>query len=201
MPSSYSASLRFELQFTGENLNLWGGRLNLLFTRADFAIAGRTPVVLSGGTYTLTASNTTDDEARAAVLAVSGTNGTIVVPSVSKLYRVENNATGAAVITTGAGATVTVDAGDCIDVHCTGSALKTTGANGLGWKQYIASVVLGTLSGLPAVSGNAGKFMYTDGASAFWRAPVTTDITDYTTDQADKTAAATGLAVAFAIAL
>lgn len=202
MPSTYTASLRIEQQAAGENLNSWGEpKLNNALSRLEKGIAGRASIVLSGGTYTLTASNTTDDEARNSVLALTGASGTIIIPSVPKLYRVENAATGAATISTGAGAAVVVDPGDVVDVHCTGSAVKAVGFNNLSLKDYFSSIVLGTLSGLPAVSGNAGKFMYTDGASAFWHALVTTDISDYAADQATKTAAATGLAVAFAIAL
>ena len=40
MPSSWSSSLRFELQFTGENINLWGDKLNAVLAHADFAVAG-----------------------------------------------------------------------------------------------------------------------------------------------------------------
>ena len=40
MPSSWSASLRFELQFTGENINLWGDKLNVVLQHADYAVAG-----------------------------------------------------------------------------------------------------------------------------------------------------------------
>ena len=45
MPSSYSASLRLELQAAGENLNTWGApRLNNVIARMDKAIAGRAVV-------------------------------------------------------------------------------------------------------------------------------------------------------------
>ena len=40
MPSSWSPSLRFELQFTGENINLWGDKLNAVLGHADYAVAG-----------------------------------------------------------------------------------------------------------------------------------------------------------------
>lgn len=201
MPSSYTASLRFEKQFTGENVNTWGVRLNSGFDRVDFSIAGRVAVVMTAATYTLTSSNSSDDEARAAILAVSGTGGTIIIPSVSKNYRVENSALTAVVISTGSGTTVQVDPGDVVDVFCTGTAVKTLGYNSLSLKDYIASVLLGATIGLPAVAGNAGKYMYTNGSSVVWRTPITTDLSDYTSDQSTKAADALGKAIAFAIAL
>ena len=50
MPSSWSPSLRFELQFTGENINLWGEKLNAALTRVDTAIAGWLVKPLTGST-------------------------------------------------------------------------------------------------------------------------------------------------------
>ncbi len=200
MPSSYTASLRFEQQFTGENVNTWGVRLNTALGRVDTAIAGRVSITVSGP-KTLTTSNTADDEARAAILALNGTGGTLTIPPVSKTYRIENGATGAVVVTTGGGTTVSLDAGDIIDVHCDGTNVKTPGVNGLSYKEYIGSVVIGTISGLPAVTDNEDKFMYTDGVSAYWKLPVVADISDYASDQLAKTAAATALSIAFSIAL
>ena len=200
MPSSYTASLRFEKQFTGENVNTWGNRWNAVSDKIDYAIAGRSAVVTTGSLCTLTTSNS-DDEARAAILAVSGTGGTIIIPSVSKNYRVENNASAAVVISTGSGMTVQVDPGDVVDVFCTGTAVKTLGYNSLSLKDYIASVLLGATIGLPAVAGNAGKYMYTNGSSVVWRTPITTDLSDYTSDQSIKAADALGKAIAFAVAL
>ena len=48
MPSSWSSSLRFELQFTGENINLWGDKLDATLSRVDDAIAGYVAVPISG---------------------------------------------------------------------------------------------------------------------------------------------------------
>jgi len=210
MPSSYSASLRLELQFTGENVNTWGVRLNSLFTRADFAIAGRAIVALTGANYALTSSNTADDEARAAVLEFTGTGGcTVTIPSVAKQYTVQNSANAAVVIATGAGATVSVDPGDVVQVVCDGANVEPLGyAVGgilLSTKDYIAQAILGATGSLPAASGNAGKYLFSNGSTWLPRAPVVADLTDYASDQAAKAAAAatlaTARAIAFAIAL
>lgn len=205
MPSSYTASLRFEKQFTGENVNTWGDRLNTLFDRADFAIAGVTTKALTGD-YTLTSSNTATDEARAAILKFTGSGSfTVTIPSVSKKYVVVNGCSGTLTVTCG-GESVSIDTGDVETVVCDGVDVlplgyADSGGNLLSIKDYIAAQILGSLAGLPATAGNAGKYIYTNGTSVSWRLPVTTDLADYTTDQAAREAAALGRAVAFAIAL
>jgi microcystin-dependent protein len=141
MPSSYTASLRLELQAQGENPNSWGQpKLNNLFTRVDFAIAGMFTKALTGD-YTLTSSNSADDEARAAILKFTGAGAgpfTITIPSVSKEYKVENACTSASVvITTGAGATVTIQPTEIAEIICDGSNVKATGYNGKTEKQYL----------------------------------------------------------------
>ena len=215
MPSSYSASLRLELQAAGENLNTWGApRLNNVIARMDKAIAGRAVVPLTGAAYALTTSNTADDEARAAMLEFTGTGATVTLPSVSKTYIVQNScASGAVVLTTGAGGMVTVDPGDIIQVTCDGTNVETLGFSvggiALSLKDYIASVVVGGGTSLPSVVGQSGKFLTNNGTTPLWRAPVVGDLTDYVSDQATRrtstlasaAAASTPLAIAFAFAL
>src|SRR5690242_18292912 len=99
MPSSYSTSLRFELQFTGENTNTWGEKLSNTFARVDDAIAGYTAITLTSNAYTVTSANTnaSADEARRAFLKFTGTTtavATITIPAVSKVYFIWNGTTG-----------------------------------------------------------------------------------------------------------
>lgn len=206
MPSSYSASLRFELQFTGENVNTWGVRLNTLFNRADFSIAGLAPIELSGAPYTLTASNTADDQSRAAILKFTGIGGgTVTIPSVSKTYTVWNANAGVVVLTAG-GATVSIDPGDVVKVFCDGTDVRPavgyadSGGNLLSLKDYIAAQVFASSTG-PAVTGNAGKFRTNNGFVESWQFITIANVTDYASDQAAKITAARGEAIAFAVAL
>ena len=84
MPSSYTNSLRFVLQATGENLNTWGVlNNNSMIALADYAIAGRAAFTLSGS-KTLTTANGATDEARAAMLDITGGTG---VPIRSRMKR------------------------------------------------------------------------------------------------------------------
>lgn len=196
MPSSWTPSLRFERQFAGENINTWGDRLNVVLTRADYAIAGWLTKPLTGNA-TLTSANDLDDEARAAMVKFTGGVGpfTVTIPAVSKAYLVWNACTGPVTLTTGAGATVTVDPGDIAWVATDGAAVKTPGYGGASIKDWVASVAWSYNAGaLPAQAGNAGKFVRTDGTNAGWQALSTADLTDYAS-------AVKGLALAFAVAL
>lgn len=98
MASTYSPLLRLELIAAGEQAGLWGNTTNSnLGTLIEQAIAGCTVVALtalSPATYTLSSTNGTPDEARAAVLLIQGSAPaatTVVVPSSQKTYIVRNS--------------------------------------------------------------------------------------------------------------
>lgn len=186
MPSAYSTNLRFEQQFTGENINLWGDKLNYTLARVDDAIAGYVAVAITGN-YTLQSANTnvSADEARRALVKFTGTlaaNATITLPNASKLYSIWNATTKELTFTTGSGTTVAVDTGDKVLIWCDGTNVVTPGYGGLSVKDYIAAAVLGATGSLPATTGNAGKFLYTNGSSSYWKQVNTTDLGDYLTE-------------------
>jgi hypothetical protein len=142
---------------------------------------------------------------------------------VKKLYFVRNAASGAVIVTTGAGATASFAAGevgfcyspDGINFYRTtvttafGGAILTgvgtpSAATDAATKGYVDGVAFTMAAGaLPGQGGNAGKALITDGTTASWGIPVltTSNLTDYASDQAAKTATATKLAIAFAAAL
>jgi hypothetical protein len=198
MPSSYTTSLRFEAQLTGENLNTWGALLSNTLARVDDAIAGYLSIAITGN-YSITAANTnaSADEARRAHLKFTGTlasNSTITIPSVSKSYWIWNATNRTLTVTTGSGSTYAIEAGDKLPVWCDG-----TNVNGLSYgsytlKEYVAAQVLASSTSYPSIVGNAGKYLYTDAASAYWRQPATSDLSDYQT-------AIVGLQVAMAVSL
>lgn len=198
MASSYSSSLRFELQFTGENINLWGDKLNNgVFSLADYSIAGWLNKTITGD-YTLTTANGSTDEARAAMIKFSGSPSaaaTITIPSVSKTYFIFNNTSVDLTITTGAGSTVVVATTDKVLVYCDGSNVHTPGYGGSAIKAWVEALAWTYNAGsLPAQTGNAGKYVYTDGTTASWRRIQSTDLEDYST-------AILGVQVAMAVAL
>lgn len=219
MPSSFTQRLRLELQAAGENLNTWGApKLNNVISRLDFALAGWTTIPLSGN-YALSASNS-DDEARSAMLKFTGTGAYVVtIPSVSKRYDVWNALSGTLTVTTGAGVTATVQAGEKCSVICDaanvyrlrstdfGSLRLTSVADPISdqdvaTKRYVDSAAFSAAAGnLPGQTGSSGKFLTTDGTVAAWAAPTVALISDYAPDQTAKAASASALAIAFAVSL
>lgn len=197
MAATYTASGRFILQGSGDNLNIWGAILNSqALALIDTMIAGVTSVTITGDTV-LTSLNGAADQSRAAFLKLTGApaaNFTVTIPSVPKLYRV-SNATGKIATFTAGGATVQIDSGDTIDIQCDGTDVTTPGVGGVSWKAYISSVVAGGPYGnVPSVVGQAGKFLGTNGAIPIWLAPASTDLSDYSTR-------ILGVQVALAVAL
>jgi hypothetical protein len=223
MPSSYSSSFRLNYQAPGDNLNTWGTILNNgVFQLLEDAVAGMASFTLSGPKV-LTSTNGATDEARCAVLNVTGgTGGTITAPSVKKVYLVRNASSGPVIITTGSGVTATFSAGEVgfcagdgtnfyrttVTTNFGGVTLTNLGAptanTDAATKGYVDGVAFAMAAGsLPGQTGNAGKSLVTDGSNASWQDPSITiaQITDYASDQAAKTDTATKLAIAFAAAL
>lgn len=97
MTATYTANLRFVKQGTGDNEDTWGEVFNAQFANmVDNAISGVVHLDLDGfsNNYTLTHNNGAADEARMAILVLTGTladDVTIVTPSnVSKIYVIKN---------------------------------------------------------------------------------------------------------------
>ena len=114
MSSTYSTSLRIELQGTGENSGTWGTITNNNFSQVfEFAIAGVYAKTLSGtGPTTLTTGNgpqtQANNESRQNQIIFSGTISTthiVQFPAVQKTYGLYNNISGGADVTARLGAT------------------------------------------------------------------------------------------------
>jgi len=128
MASTYSPSLRLELIGNGDQSGTWGTTTNNnLGTLLEQAITGVQSITMSNADYTLSNYNGTSDEARNAVLFVSGTNSAIrkiICPQgQNKLYTIFNNTTGNYDITIGAptGTAVTIPSNVTATVFTNGS--------------------------------------------------------------------------------
>lgn len=129
MASSPTNSLLAEKQGNNDNPGTWDVHLNTALDVIDSAIAGTTSISTTGGTTTLTDADYTDDEAKKAVIDVTGaltTNATIVIPNRSRVYRVFNRTTEGGSSTTltiktasGSGLTVTRDS--IAVIYCDGN--------------------------------------------------------------------------------
>lgn len=124
MPSTPSPLLRAELQALGENLSTWGDtRLNEALKRLEEGIAQVFTHTVSGN-YTLASSNYVQDEARSAVLVLTGAPGAthkITIPGTTKTYFVANKTNAAQTIGTAGGAAASVPAGRFRWVYCDGT--------------------------------------------------------------------------------
>lgn len=126
MASTFSPSLRIELIGNGDQSGTWGTTTNNnLGTLIEQGITGVQSIVMANANYTLSNFNGVSDEARNAVLVVSGTNGAvrqIICPLVNKTYIVSNNTTGGFAITIGGstGSTVSIPNGVTAQVYCDG---------------------------------------------------------------------------------
>jgi hypothetical protein len=129
MPSTFSNSLRLELQVTGENPGTWGDIANDgVFQLLEDAIAATANVTHDDtADYTLTAQNGAVDEARAMRLFVGGTLTTdrnVVVPDAEKMYLAVNNVSGGShslTFKTSAGTGITVANGKTKLLYCDGT--------------------------------------------------------------------------------
>lgn len=127
MATTYSTSLKLALIGDGDQSGIWGQTTNTnLGTLLEQAITGVQSITMIDANYTLTNFNGTLDEARNAVLVVTGTNNAVrdlIPPVVEKLYTIVNNTTGGYAIrvigATGTG--VNIPNGTACLVYCDGT--------------------------------------------------------------------------------
>lgn len=126
MPDPVTSNIQLAVPTRGSDVGTWDLPVNGDFTILDSAFGGITSKSLTNINVTLTIS-----EAQAAVLRFSGTltgNVQITLPAIIKFWTVENNTTGAFVVTmtTGAGGanTIGLPPGDPVDIYSDGTNLK-----------------------------------------------------------------------------
>jgi len=124
--ATYSTSLKLTLIGDGEQTGTWGSTTNTNFGYLlEQAIVGQTTIIMTNADYTLTNLNGTLDEARSAVIIVTGTQNatySVIVPAVPKLYMVTNSLTSpqVAYIKMTGGTTTQVPNGQTMYLYCTG---------------------------------------------------------------------------------
>ena len=138
----------------GDQTGLWGQTTNTnLGTLVEQAITGVVSITMSDANYTLTSFNGITDEARNAVLVVTGTNNAVrdlIPPVVEKLYTVVNNTTGGFAIRVigGSGTGVTIPNGITTLVYCNGTnfvSAISSGASAVATSNYTIQQVGSTL--------------------------------------------------------
>lgn len=127
MATTYSTSLKLALIGDGDQSGIWGQTTNTnLGTLLEQAITGVQSITMVDANYTLTNFNGIENEARNAILIVTGTNSAVrdlIPPLVEKLYTIQNNTTGGYAIrvigATGTG--VNIPNGTACLVYCDGT--------------------------------------------------------------------------------
>jgi hypothetical protein len=141
MASTYS-SLKIQLMTTGENSGTWGNVTNLnLGTAIEEAIVGSADVTFSSGTVTLTLTDTNSSQvARNLRLNLTGTSGgaqNLIVPSIEKVYIVNNGCADTITVKNSGGTGIAVPAGKTMWVY-------NTGSNVVDAVTHLTSLTLGT---------------------------------------------------------
>ena len=100
MTATYTTRIRLTKQGTGDNDSTWGVVLNdEVIELTDYAIAGYTTISLAAGDVSLTINDGTADQARSAMLELTGTltgnRGVYLPTNISKSYIVKNDTSGA----------------------------------------------------------------------------------------------------------
>lgn len=125
MADTFSSILRLRMQQTGANTNTWGALLNTASAQLlEDAIAGAAAITVAGSAVTLTTNNGANDQARMFCLSLSGSPGvdrTVIVPTKTKLYLVDNNSNFQQTVKTAAGTGVPIPAGGIQFVYCDGT--------------------------------------------------------------------------------
>ena len=175
MPSTYS-NLKIQLMATGENSTTWGNVTNTnLGTAIEEAITGSADVTFASANVTLTLTNTnTAQTARNLRLNLTGTTGgsarELIVPSIEKVYLVNNGCADAVTVKNATGTGIAVPAGKTMWVFNNGTNVvdATTHLTSLTLGTSLATTQGGTgantVSGarvnlLPTYAGNAGRVL------------------------------------------
>ena len=211
MASTYSPSLKLTLIGDGDQSGIWGQTTNTnLGTLLEQAITGVQSITMVDANYTLTNFNGVTNEARNAVLVVTGTNNAIrdlIPPVVEKIYIVANNTTGGFAIRVigGSGTGVNIPNGTTQVVYCDGtnfiaaSAAFTNGAvlsvsgGGTGLSTLTANNVIlgnGTSSPTFVAPGTAGNVLTSNGST--WTSASPGDFASGTRMTFNQTNAPTG---------
>jgi hypothetical protein len=156
MASTYS-SLKIQLMGTGENSGTWGTITNTnLGTALEEAITGSADVTFASNTVTLTLTDTNSSQtARNLRLNLTGTSGgaqNLIVPTIEKVYIVNNGCADAITVKNSGGTGIAVPAGKTMWVY-------NNGTNVVDAVNHLTSLTLGTP--LPTTQGGTGTNLTT----------------------------------------
>ena len=164
MSSTFSPSLRIELIGDGDQSGIWGQTTNSnLGTIVEQAITGVQNITMVDANYTMTNFNGVADEARNAVLVLTGTltqQRNLIAPLVEKTYSIKNTTTGGfgVQVVGSSGTGVVIPNGQTIPVYCDGTnfyALVTGTATNFAVAGNLTTSGNETIGGNLAVTGTS----------------------------------------------
>jgi hypothetical protein len=165
MASTFSPTLRLELIGDGDQSGIWGQTTNNnLGALIEQAITGVVNIGMPDSNYTMTNFNGVADEARNAVLVLTGTltaQRNLIAPLVEKTYIIKNSTTGGfgVQIIGSSGTGVVIPNGQTTSVYCDGTnfySLNTGSADNFSVSGNLAVTGTTTLTG--ALAGTTGVF-------------------------------------------
>jgi hypothetical protein len=165
MASTFSPSLRLELIGDGDQSGIWGQTTNNnLGTLIEQAISGVITINIIDANYTLTNFNGVTDEARNAVITITGTlsqQRNIIAPLADKVFTFRNSTTGGFSIQVigSSGTGVVIPNGATTSVYCDGTnflPLNTGAAGNFSVSGNLS--VIGTTSLTGVLSGSTATF-------------------------------------------
>ena len=171
MTIAYSSNLGLINITTGTESGLWGNYTNTnICSLIEQAISGyATQAITDGADTTVTISNGATSSGRNAALKLTGAltlTRNLIVPTVQKLYYINNATTGGFAVTvkTSAGTGISVPNGKAM-------ALLVDGTNVVDAITYVTGLTISSANpsaslGLTAVNGSAATFMRSDAAPA-----------------------------------
>lgn len=150
MSSTYN-DIKIQLMATGDNNTTWGDNTNLNWNAMAEAVTGSADVAFSSANVTVSLTDTSASQtARNLRLNLTGTSGgarTLTVPSIEKLYLINNGLADAVTVKTAAGTGIAVPAGKTMWVFADGT-------NVVDVVTHATSLTLATA--LPVASGGTG---------------------------------------------
>jgi hypothetical protein len=165
MASTFSPSLRLELIGDGDQSGIWGQTTNNnLGTLLEQAVAGVITINIIDANYTLTNFNGVADEARNAVITITGTlsqQRNIIAPLADKVFTFRNATTGGFPIQVigSSGTGVIIPNGATTSIYCDGTnflPLNTGAAGNFSVSGNLSVTGTTTLTG--ALSGSTASF-------------------------------------------
>ena len=171
MTIAYSSNLGLINITTGTESGLWGNYTNTnICSLIEQAVSGyTTQAITDGADTTVTISNGATSSGRNAALKLTGAltlTRNLIVPTVQKLYYINNATTGGFAVTvkTSAGTGISVPNGKAM-------ALLVDGTNVVDAITYVTGLTISSANpsaslGLTAVNGSAATFMRSDAAPA-----------------------------------